>query len=70
MPRKRKAKTPARSVASGGGRWCEAVLRARNCGPSYVLDFQLGCRCQVVGNCFSPGGVMSVAHPPGWLSTN
>ena len=32
--------------------------------PSYILDFDFGCRCQAVGNWVSPGGVMSVAHPP------
>src|ERR1700693_131740 len=65
------AKTPARRGvepwASGGGRFCEDLLRARAKGPSYLLDFSLGCRCQAVGNWGLPGGVMLATHPPaGW----
>src|SRR6266436_9160701 len=60
---------PPRARSVGRGSDCEARLRARTCRPSYILDFELGCRCQAVGNWVSPGGVMSVAHPPSELTT-
>src|SRR5260370_24817020 len=44
MPGQCNAKTPVRSVASGGGHCCEAVLRALGTlRPSSVLSFQLAC---------------------------
>jgi len=63
-------KTPARSLASSGGHCLRSLVFAHSAlRPRDILDFQLGCRCQVVGNCFSPGGVMSAAHPPSKLAT-
>src|SRR5260221_6525453 len=67
------SKTPARRGYSPGrqaGVGCEVELRARTEGPSYILDFPLGCRCQGVGNWQQPGGVMLATHPPAKLTTS
>jgi hypothetical protein len=57
-------KTPAqRHIVTCGGQ-----LRSKGNSalgmPSVVLDFAMGCRCQVVGNSLQPGGVMrtSILH--------
>ena len=57
-------KTPAqRHIVTCGGQ-----LRSNNDSalgmPSVILDFAMGCRCQVVSNSLQPGGVMQVEHPP------
>src|SRR6516225_6675014 len=60
---------PPRALKRQAGVTVAKAFFALGSKPSYILDFELGCRCQAVGNSVSPGGVMSVAHPPSKLTT-
>ena len=60
---------PPRALKRQAGVIVAKAFFALGSKPSYILDFALGCRCQAVGNSVSPGGVMSVAHPPCKLTT-